>query len=271
MSNLLVRTITGIVYAGAIISCQMLGKISSTLLFLFIMIISLNEFYLIVKNDNTKPHVLLGLLVSIGIFFSSFLFFENIELSFLAINCSLLLILCIFCTEIFSNRAPNFNNVALTLAGIIYISIPLSLTIFLNHNAINEYDYSLLLGIFILVWLSDTGGYFIGMKFGKHKLYEKISPNKSWEGAYGSLLFSIIGSIILSLYISQLNTVEWLFMGIIISIASIIGDLVESYLKRSVAIKDSGYILPGHGGILDRIDSLLFVIPTVFIYINFIL
>lgn len=270
MSNLLVRIVTGIAYGGSIIAGLMLGKISSTLLFLAIMIVALSEFYSIVENDNTKTQRILGYLLSIGIFFSSYLFFVDVEQSQLLINLCLLLSLCIFSIELFTKKELNFNNIALTLTGVIYIALPLSLTIFLNHNSINEYDYSLLLAIFILIWLSDTGGYFVGMKFGKHKLHETISPKKSWEGVLGGLLFNIVGSFILSLFMHAFNTIEWMAIGSVVCIASVIGDLVESYLKRSVGVKDSGRILPGHGGMLDRIDSALFVIPTVYIFINLI-
>ena len=270
MSNLVIRSITGTIYAGTIIACLMLGKLTSTILFFILMVMALLEFYSIVKKDNEQPQVVIGLLTAVGIYFSSFLFFENLELAHFFINCSLLLILSIFCFEIFKKSEPNFNNIALTLTGLMYIALPMSLTLFLIHDTINEYDYSLLLSVFILIWLSDTGGYVIGVRFGKHKLHEKISPKKSWEGAFGSLIFSIIGSIILSLMFTQMNSTEWVVLAIVVSAASLLGDLVESYLKRSVNIKDSGRILPGHGGILDRIDSALFVIPTVYIYINFI-
>lgn len=270
MSNLLMRSITGIAYAGTIITCLIMGHLSSSILFFIIMVAALWEFYTVVKKNNTSPQVVLGILTAASIFFSFYLFHENTKLFNFFLNCSLLLTLAIFCVELFRKKEPNFNNIALTLVGLIYIALPISLTNVLNLNTINEYDYFLLLSVFILIWLSDTGGYIIGSRFGKRKLLENISPKKSWEGAYGSVLFSIIGAIILSLTFKQLNTIEWLVLAIIVCIASLIGDLVESYLKRSLSIKDSGRILPGHGGILDRIDSALFVIPTVYIYLNFI-
>lgn len=270
MSNFLTRLITGVIYGGTIIACLMLGKLTCTILFFALMIMALLEFYTIVKKDNSKPQIVIGLMTAVVMYFSSVLFFESLEFSHFFINCTLLLILFIFCFELFKKTEPNFNNIALTLAGLIYIALPMSLTHFLNHNSTNNYDYTLLLSVFILIWLSDTGGYLIGMRFGKHKLHEKISPKKSWEGAAGSLLFSIIGSIIISLIFTQMSHIEWVLLAIVVSIASLIGDLVESHLKRSLDRKDSGWILPGHGGILDRIDSTLFVIPTVYIYINFI-
>ena len=125
--------------------------------------------------------------------------------------------------------------------------------------------------MFILVWLSDVGGYIIGVNFGKHKLFERISPKKTWEGVVGSLLLCIIGSFVLHQFIPIMNMNLWLVLAIIVCVSSVIGDLIESMLKRSANIKDSGNILPGHGGILDRFDSVLFVIPIVYIFKFFIL
>jgi phosphatidate cytidylyltransferase len=115
--------------------------------------------------------------------------------------------------------------------------------------------------------MSDIGGYFAGVNFGKHKLLERISPKKSWEGVAGGFVLCIISSIILSNFVTKLDLTEWIILGIIICISSVIGDLIESMIKRTANVKDSGTILPGHGGILDRFDSALLVIPIVYIYI----
>jgi phosphatidate cytidylyltransferase len=124
-----------------------------------------------------------------------------------------------------------------------------------------------LLSVFILIWMSDVGGYFAGVNFGKHKLLERISPKKSWEGVAGGFVLCIISSIVLSNFVTKLDLTEWIILGIIICISSVIGDLIESMIKRTANVKDSGTILPGHGGILDRFDSALLVIPIVYIYI----
>ena len=155
--------------------------------------------------------------------------------------------------------------------GVVYVALPLSLLTFLAFDTNNQYSYHLILSLFILVWLSDVGGYFAGVNFGKHKLLERISPKKTWEGVAGGLVLCIVGAYILSQFLPTMNIYMWLVLGVLVSISSIIGDLIESMLKRSANIKDSGNVLPGHGGILDRFDSVLFVIPIVYIFKFFIL
>jgi phosphatidate cytidylyltransferase len=120
-----------------------------------------------------------------------------------------------------------------------------------------------------LIWLADTGAYIFGVSFGKHKLFERISPKKTWEGIFGGLLVSVAGAFFLTKYFYIFPLEVWVIIALIIVFFGTLGDLVESMFKRSLSIKDSGNILPGHGGILDRFDSLLFVIPVIFTYLYF--
>ena len=144
--------------------------------------------------------------------------------------------------------------------GLGYITVPLSfLSLLAIENGTFVYEY--LLGIFILTWCMDTGGYFVGSAFGKTKLFEKVSPKKSWEGVIGGLVLGSIGAYILSLYFDKLTTTQWLISAFIIGICGLCGDLVESHMKRIAERKDSGSSIPGHGGFLDRFDSLFFAIP----------
>jgi phosphatidate cytidylyltransferase len=130
---------------------------------------------------------------------------------------------------------------------------------------------SLLVGFFVLIWGNDTFAYLSGMAFGKHKLFERISPKKTWEGAIGGGLFSVVAAIVLSFFFEELNVYEWMGFALTIIIFGSFGDLFESLIKRSVGIKDSGTIMPGHGGILDRFDSILMAAPFAYIYIIFVL
>ena len=124
--------------------------------------------------------------------------------------------------------------------------------------------------MFVIIWTSDVFAYLAGSMFGKHKLMERISPKKTWEGSIGGLFFSLIAAYILSLLVPQLSLVEWMILTIIIVISGTLGDLVESLLKRNADVKDSGTIFPGHGGVLDRFDAVIFATPMVFVYINLI-
>lgn len=266
-NKLKTRTITGLLYGIIFISCLVLGELSSSLFFLTVMLIAVKEFYALVENENTKPQIYLGMLISLGLFASSFLYFKSFELSKISFAITCLLFLLVFILELFRKEKVSYNNIALTLMGVVYVSIPMSLTFFLNHNDANQYEYMFLLSVFILIWMSDIGGYFAGVNFGKHKLLERISPKKSWEGVVGGFVLSIISSIIISRFVTKLELLEWIILGIVICISSVIGDLIESMIKRTANAKDSGTILPGHGGILDRFDSALLVIPIVYIYL----
>ena len=130
---------------------------------------------------------------------------------------------------------------------------------------------SLLVGFFIVIWGNDTFAYLSGMAFGKHKLLERVSPKKTWEGTFGGALFSFIAVIVLSLFFKELNAFEWIGFALTIIIFGTFGDLFESLIKRTLGLKDSGNIMPGHGGILDRFDSILMAAPFAYIYIVFVL
>ncbi len=173
--------------------------------------------------------------------------------------------------EIFRKEDPQWKNIAIQLTGYIYISIPFGLMNSLFYTgAIDVPRYGILIGVFVLIWTSDIFAYLVGSKFGKNRLFERISPKKSWEGSIGGLIFALIAAYILSLFVDQLNLAQWLLLAVILVISGTIGDLVESLLKRNAGVKDSGTIFPGHGGVLDRFDAILFAIPMVFVFINLI-
>lgn len=132
------------------------------------------------------------------------------------------------------------------------------------------YTTAILIGLFVLVWSSDVFAYLIGSMFGKHRLFERVSPKKSWEGSIGGLAFAILAAYILSLFYTELSIINWIIMAVIVVITGTLGDLSASLLKRIAGVKDTGTLLPGHGGVLDRFDAVLFAAPFVFVYINFI-
>jgi phosphatidate cytidylyltransferase len=270
-SNLVTRTITGLLYGISLIGSLVISEYTFFLFFFVVLIIGLKEFYQLVENKDIRPQKVAGFAIAISVFFASISHFIDKEISLILISISLLMTFLLFAFELFRNKDISFVNIGLTILGVIYVAIPLSILIFLAFNDNNEYNYELTLSIFILVWLSDVGGYFAGVNFGKHKLLKRISPKKTWEGVFGGLILCLIGSYVLSQYILLINTYEWLLLGAIVCICSVIGDLIESMIKRSANAKDSGNLLPGHGGILDRFDSVLFVIPIVYFFKLFIL
>ena len=270
-SNSITRTITGLLYGLALITSLTVNFYTFYIFFFIVLVLGLKEFYQLAEKKDIIPQKNLGFIISFGLYISSYLIYVNEKMSYFILNIILALTFMLFAVELFKIKEISFVNIGITILGVIYVALPLSLLTFLAFDTSNQYSYNLILSLFILVWLSDVGGYFAGINFGKHKLLERISPKKTWEGVAGGLILCIIGSYILSHFFQIMNVYTWLVFGVLVCVSSVIGDLIESMLKRSANIKDSGNILPGHGGILDRFDSVLFAIPIVYIFKFFML
>jgi len=177
----------------------------------------------------------------------------------------------IFILELYRRKQYPFQNIALTLTGIIYIVIPVMVMIKIalgfTPGDDDTYHGEVIMGCIFILWALDTGAYMIGSWIGKNRLFERISPKKSWEGFFGGLIVALFAAWLVSVWFPDLTLTEWMIVAIIISVTGTLGDLVESMLKRSLGVKDSGTIFPGHGGILDRFDALLISIPFVFFYL----
>lgn len=268
MNNLVQRTITGIVFLTLVIGAIVFHKISFFILFELIIIFSMDEFYSLTEKENYKPQKLYGIITGAIIFAANFFYVtQNIGTKiFLPL---IILTAGIFIFELYRRSEKIMADVGFTLLGIIYIALPLSLAnyiVFENGN----YHWRLLLGFFILTWIFDTIAYIFGISFGKHRLFARISPKKSWEGFIGGFIFTIIASYPISLIFTELNLMQWAITAIIVSVVGTYGDLVESSFKRSYDQKDSGKMLPGHGGILDRFDAILFSLPVFYIFLQLI-
>jgi phosphatidate cytidylyltransferase len=252
--------------AGSIIA----GKFFFAVVFLLIILLSLNELVQIAAKANIKVSKISGFIGSSLIFLVIFLFAARIvELSYLSLIIPVLLL--VFITEIYRNRDYQLTSITLLVFAFVYITLPLSLSVFLAFPIENncQYTHSILIGLLSLIWINDTGAYVTGMLFGRHRLFERLSPKKSWEGAIGGAIFTIALGLWLHKLAPVLAFADWLIFSILVSIFGVYGDLYESLIKRSAGVKDSGNLLPGHGGILDRIDSLLFIIPASFAYLMF--
>lgn len=266
MKNLLSRTITGIIFLAILIAGMLNGPIPFAIVFFIVEILLLIEFYLIAKKQS-KPQILLGSITGGYIFISSFLWYYlktgGIYLSLLIVP----FLIFIFVIELYRKTKQPLLNIAVTLLGLIYVSVPLAL---LNHIAylFEDYQGKIILGIFILMWIYDTGAYVFGMLLGKNRLFPRISPKKSWEGFFGGMLSTIVAAYFLSKYLNIFD-LTWYAIAVIIVVFGTFGDLTESMFKRSLNIKDSGKILPGHGGILDRFDGILLAIPIIFTFLYF--
>ena len=171
-----------------------------------------------------------------------------------------------FIYELFTKSDQPFANIAYIVLGIIYIGVPFALLDFIAFDGEHFYANTVF-GILVLTWMNDTGAYLVGSRFGKTPLLPRVSPKKTWEGSIGGGVITFISALVLYFTINELRIVDWLVLAAIVSIFASLGDLVESLLKRSVDMKDSGTLLPGHGGLLDRFDGFIFCLPFAAAYL----
>lgn len=268
MNNLIKRTVTGIICILLILISLLIDQRLFALLFLSITILGLWEFYTLVESNKISPNKLAGILTGAFIFSSNALISFGIASSELLLF-SILLIFFIFLIELYRKNPTPLSNISYNFLGIVYIAIPFSLLNYIPNFTQNAEVYSNqeLLGFFYLVWINETGAYVTGKSFGRKKLFESVSPNKSWEGLIGGSILALLAAWVISIYYTNLTSFNWLVITLIIIIMGSFGDLFESMLKRSFNAKDSGNILPGHGGILDRFDGVLFAAPFVLAYL----
>ena len=178
-----------------------------------------------------------------------------------------ILLVSLFTSMAFSRKQEIPLDLFHSTFAFIYIILPLHLLVRIPYLA-NDYEPWLLLCIFVIIWCNDTFAYFTGKFLGRHKLFERVSPNKTWEGFFGGMIFSLAGAFIMGQYLPFLSHEKWLGLAAVVIIVATVGDLFESSLKRAYKLKDSGRFMPGHGGILDRIDSLLFALPAAYLYLQ---
>ena len=275
--NLITRSITGILYV-AIMVTGFLQSVNMIVVFALITGLATWEFTGLV---NGYKHVNVNRLITTvaGVYF--FLAVAGVNSGAIQTNAVfvpyLLTIIYLFISGLYTKSDDSVNDWAYTMLSQMYIALPLStINVIAFRQAadgLNYYYYLLPLSIFIFLWTNDTGAYCTGSLFGKHKLFPRISPAKSWEGSIGGgILVLIVASVMYYIEsqgenLSGLNLIEWLGLGLVVVVFGTLGDLVESLLKRTLGIKDSGNILPGHGGILDRFDSSLMAIPASVVYL----
>lgn len=271
---MLTRAITGFLFILTIISAVYFNGVIAMSLFSLIVLIGLDEFYGLVKKSKTiKPIRFWGTLSGfILMILLCLIALDYIQMKFIFIP--IIMIFTTFLIELYRTNENPFINIAYTLLGITYIVLPFAMLYhlgFYSENTFsNDYSFQIILGFFIMLWINDTGAYLAGKFFGKHKLFERISPKKTWEGSFGGGILTIATAYVLSIYFTNLNLTNWMIIAVLVAIFGGLGDLVESMLKRSLNIKDSGSILPGHGGILDRFDGLLISVPIIYSYLNLI-
>jgi phosphatidate cytidylyltransferase len=265
LKTLLIRTVTSLIYVAVICAGLLFHPLLFALVFLALTIMTMLEFYRLVKMAGGEPQVISGILAAV-VFFASLFGYVSDFVPVGALFSVVPFIFLIFVVELYRKKTEPMANIAYTLTGFIYIAFPMSLSNLLVFPALSGrhlfYPW-ILLGVCIILWLYDSGAYLVGSSFGKHKLFERISPRKSWEGVIGGSIVAMLAGVMNAWLFQSIEIVNWLLISAIVVVSGTFGDLAESLMKRSLGLKDSGKLLPGHGGMLDRFDSFLFAIPMV--------
>lgn len=282
------RALTATVFVAVLLSCICWNYVSFTGLFLIVSIWGLFEFYQLAEKLGARPYKPVGFIAGICLFCYSFMANSNLALFYPVekmIPLIFVFIFFVFIVALFDSEPNTVLNIAYTIAGLVYAVVPFMILVNIscidktytyNHHTGNWYDdlapynFHYVLGIILLIWASDVCAYLVGSLIGKTRLYERISPGKTWEGTIGATILTIGCSFIIANWFPELALKHWIVISVLVCIFGTIGDLVESMLKRQAGVKDSGRIMPGHGGILDRFDSLLFVSPFIYAYLIFI-
>ena len=262
-SNLVQRAITSLVGAALILAALIYSDWTYFLIFATILGMSQMEFYKLSGLDGMLPLKSFGTILGLLIFTLTFLV-EKEQFPHEYLYLIFPLVSLTFFIKLYkkTDKKP-FTGVAYTYLGIFYVAVPISLLNLAVFSVDGLYHYEILIGCLLILWASDSGAYFAGTRFGKTKLFERVSPKKSWEGFLGGAFSALVVAFVLSQYFVVLEDWKWLVIAGIIIIAGTYGDLIESLFKRSIEIKDSGSVLPGHGGFMDRFDGLLLSAPFI--------
>ena len=274
MVNLIKRVLSGVIYIALIVAAILLldnSPVMYLLVFLLLIVLGIGEMISMAKDDATQSWLvnIIDMLGGIGVFVALYLHYESTTMQsrslwLLPIAAYLLLRTIV---QLYRPRQNAVHSLERSFFSLGYVALPIAML----NGIMSITAPRLLLGMFIFIWLYDTGAYCVGMLLGRHRLFERISPKKSWEGVIGGVAFCVAGAYATHHWFNEFFQVPdltvWVGMSVVVAVFATFGDLVESLIKRTVGVKDSGNLLPGHGGILDRIDSLLLVAPAVFIYL----
>lgn len=271
-NNFIQRAVTGALFVVILVGCILYSPLSFGILFTIIGALSVHEFaHLVNRNGGVSIN---KTITALG---GDYLFLALMGFCTSAIDARVFLpylglLLYLMITELYLKKENPIGNWAYAMLSQLYVALPfalLNVLAFQNSPETSSVTYNpiLPLSIFVFIWLSDTGAYCVGSLIGKHRLFERISPKKSWEGSIGGAFFSIASSFVFAHFFPFMSTWQWAGLAVTVVIFGTWGDLTESLMKRQLGIKDSGNILPGHGGMLDRFDSALMAIPAAVVYL----
>jgi phosphatidate cytidylyltransferase len=278
MSNLTLRLITGSIFVVVLVGCIWFSAWTMVLLLLAVTVLGLHEFYKLSLKASAEPQAGYGIFSGAAILLVAFLMKALPPAGYTGLGLIVPVLFLVFFIELFRKKQNPFANIGWTFLGLIYIALPMALLCYAftpwglllpyfdEELRAAPYHALPVIMFFVLIWVSDSMAYVCGRLLGRHKLWERISPKKTWEGFIGGMIFTIVtAGMVANWFMSNPHTyhveIVWIVMAFLISLTGMLGDLTESLFKRSINVKDSGTILPGHGGILDRFDALFLAIP----------
>ncbi|RPD99542.1 phosphatidate cytidylyltransferase [Aureibaculum marinum] len=263
MREILIRALSGIVYVAVILGSILYSKVTFYIIFYLLMMICLYEFKNLIHLSYKWTMVVASLV------YVNFIDIPILDYKYL----HFLLIISLFIPLIYqlfkSKITLTSSKLGHYFLALSYIALPFAMLIQIPFIK-GIYHPEIIISVFVLIWISDTFAYIVGSNIGKTKLYKKVSPNKTVEGALGGLIAALIGGYIISLYLKEITLLNWIIIAFIVSCFGLLGDLIESKFKREAAVKDSSNFIPGHGGFLDRLDSIIFAAPFVYVYLHII-
>ncbi|MDR2056809.1 MAG: phosphatidate cytidylyltransferase [Dysgonamonadaceae bacterium] len=273
MKNLLLRTLTGILYVALITGSILLNQYTFLFLFSVAVFLCLQEFYRLINvYKKIKINVGYNSIGGVLLFVATYLYTSG-TFSFAVVVVYLFYLAVLLISSLYIKHSDTVAYLAYTFLGQCYVALPfslLNLLVFPNHSPEGVYYHSFLLSLFVFIWVNDTGAYAVGMLFGKHRLFPRISPKKSWEGFFGGLILTVASAFVFARFNTGISFYHWINISFFVVLFGTWGDLIESLLKRTLGIKDSGNALPGHGGFLDRFDSMLLAVYGALLYVQLI-
>lgn len=278
LKNLLVRTLSGLVLAVVMLGAVLWSQWSFGALLALLLIVGMREFYALTEARGAAPQRIIGLIAGLVLLALNFAFVCD-DISILGsahrtfgggMAFLLLLLPVMFVCELFRRRENPAVNIAATLLGVIYVAMPLSLMCYFPIIASEVWSPAVMIFYIFIIWANDVFAYLVGISLGRHRLCERLSPKKSWEGLIGG----IVGAVAMGLVAARVvggSYAAWAGLAFVASVTGVLGDLVESMFKRAAGVKDSGRLIPGHGGVLDRFDAMLLSAPFVFVYMLYVM
>ena len=278
MKNLAVRTMSGLVLAAVVLGAIAWSQWSFGALLLVLLAVGMHEFYALAGKQGNSPQKIVGLVAGIVLFVLNFAFVsEDIEIlgsARQAYGCGLafllLLLPAMFICELYRRNENPAAGIGTTMMGVCYVALPLSLMCYIPMVGSDTWNPWVMIAYIFIIWANDVFAYLVGMSVGRHRLCERLSPKKSWEGFFGGLAGAVVMGVV-AVKVLDAHVWVWAGLALVAAVSGVLGDLVESMFKRAAGVKDSGKLIPGHGGMLDRFDAMLLSAPFVFVYMLFVM